>query len=220
MIESAIADISLPPLVILDYAGVAVFAATGALAASRKQLDPIGFLFLAAMTGIGGGTVRDLVLGAGPVFWVVNPAYVLVCAAVAALVFFTAHLFESRYRLLLWFDAVGLSAYCVMGAAKGLAATGSAVVAVVTGVMTATLGGILRDVLSDEPSVLLRRELYVTAALFGALAFTLADRAGAPLLACSLAGAGVAFSLRGGALLRGWSIPSYRPRPGRPVNRD
>lgn len=207
-------------LTILDYAGVAVFAATGALAASRKQLDPIGFLFLAALTGIGGGTVRDLVLGRAPVFWVVNPAYVLVCGGVAVIVFFAAHLIEYRYRLLLWLDTVGLAAYCVMGAAKGLAATGSASVAIVTGVMTATFGGILRDVLSGEPSVLLRPEIYVTAALLGAGVFTGLHFAGAPLWAATTAGAMAAFLLRGGALIRGWSIPCYKPRPGRPIESD
>lgn len=206
-------------LTILDYAGVAVFAATGALAASRKQLDPIGFLFLAAMTGIGGGTIRDLVLGRGPVFWVTSPTFVIVCGAVAVFVFFTAHLFESRYRLLLWLDAVGLAAYCVMGAAKGLAATGSAVVAIVTGVMTATFGGILRDVISGEPSVLLKPEIYVTAALLGASVFTGAHFAGLPLWMAAAAGTAAAFALRGGALIFGWRIPSYRPRPGRPSDR-
>jgi hypothetical protein len=113
-------------LELLDYTGVAVFAATGALSASRKQLDIIGFLFLAAATGIGGGTLRDLVLGATPVFWVVKPTYLIVCVVVALIVFVLAHRIESRYRLLLWLDAMGVSAYCVMGAAKGLAATGSA----------------------------------------------------------------------------------------------
>ena len=92
-----------------SYAGVAVFAATGALSASRKQLDIIGYLFLASVTGIGGGTMRDVVLGATPVFWVTNPTYLLVCATVAVLLFFTAHLFDSRYRVLVWLDAIGLS---------------------------------------------------------------------------------------------------------------
>ena len=119
----------MPILELLDYTGVAVFAATGALSASRKQLDIIGFLFLAAATGIGGGTFRDVILGATPVFWVVNPTYLLVCVAVALIVFVLSHRIESRYRLLLWLDAMGLSAYCVMGAAKGLAATGSPTVA-------------------------------------------------------------------------------------------
>lgn len=152
----------MPILELLDYTGVAVFAATGALSASRKQLDIIGFVFLAAATGIGGGTFRDVILGATPVFWVVNPTYLLVCVAVALIVFVLSHRIESRYRLLLWLDAMGLSAYCVMGAAKGLAATGSPTVAITTGVLTASFGGILRDLLANEPSVLLRPEVYVT----------------------------------------------------------
>jgi uncharacterized membrane protein YeiH len=102
------------------------------------------------------------------VFWVGKPAYLVVCVVVAVIVYFTAHLVESRYRLLLWLDAAGLSAYAVMGAAKGLSLTGSPIVALVTGMMTATLGGILRDLLSGEPSVLMRPEIYVSAALVGA----------------------------------------------------
>nr|WP_316651285.1 trimeric intracellular cation channel family protein [uncultured Gellertiella sp.] len=202
-------------LEILDYSGVAVFAATGALAASRKELDLIGFLFLAAVTGIGGGTLRDIILGRVPVFWVLKPTYVIVCVAVGILVYFTAHLFESRYRLLVWLDAIGLAAYCVMGAAKGLAATGSPTVAIVTGTLTAAFGGILRDILSNEPSVLLRREIYITAALAGACVFTLAQALGAPLSLSSSLGALLALIVRGGALLYGWTIPPYKPRPGR-----
>jgi uncharacterized membrane protein YeiH len=202
------------PILYLDYAGVAVFAATGALSASRKQLDIIGFLFLASVTGIGGGTFRDLILGV-PVFWIDNPAYVLVCTAVAVLVFFTAHMVESRYKLLLWLDAVGLSAYCVIGAAKGFVVTGSPTVAIVMGILTATFGGILRDLLAGEPSVLLRPEVYVTAALAGAAVYTAATLAGFPLLAAALVAAATAFVVRGGALKFGWTFPSYHSRPGR-----
>ena len=155
------------PLQFLDYAGVAVFAATGALAASRKQLDIIGFIFLASLTGIGGGTFRDIVLGLTPVFWVQNSLYLAVCVVTAVVLYFIAPLVEYRYRLLLWLDAIGLASYCVMGAAKGLAAGAPPLAAIVTGMMTATFGGILRDVVSGEPSVILRREIYVTAALAG-----------------------------------------------------
>lgn len=202
-------------LELLDYTGVAVFAATGALSASRKQLDIIGFLFLAAATGIGGGTLRDLVLGATPVFWVVKPTYLIVCVVVALIVFVLAHRIESRYRLLLWLDAMGVSAYCVMGAAKGLAATGSPTVAITTGVLTASFGGIIRDLLAGEPSVLLRPEIYITAALIGAAAFTAASAVGAPLWVASAIGIGAAFIVRGGALRFGWCFPVYKPRPGR-----
>jgi len=201
-------------LTLLDYAGVMVFAATGALAASRKQLDIIGYLFLAGVTGIGGGTFRDLILGV-PVFWVENRAYVSICALVAVAVFFIAPRVESRYRLLLWLDALGLAAFSVMGAAKGLAITGSPVVAIVTGVLTATFGGILRDLLAGEPSVLLRPEIYVTAALAGAAIFTFGDVAGMPPVLSDLAGFAAAFAVRGGALKFGWAFPAYKSRPGR-----
>jgi uncharacterized membrane protein YeiH len=202
-------------LLLLDYAGVAVFAATGALAASRKQLDIIGFVFLASFTGIGGGTLRDLILGATPVFWVTNPNYILVCVGVALLVYLTAHLLESRYRALLWLDAIGLSAYGVMGAAKGLAATGSPTVAIITGMLTATFGGILRDVVSGEASVILRPEIYVSAAMAGAAAYVIATLAGAPDgLAVGLA-VTIAIAIRGGAIVRGWRMPKYRARQGR-----
>lgn len=199
----------------LDYLAIAVFAATGALAASRKQIDLIGFIFLAAITGIGGGTFRDVILGQLPVFWVRNPNYMLVCLAAGVVVYFTAHLFESRYRLLMWLDAVGLSAYAALGAAKGLAATGSPVVAIVTGMLTSAFGGILRDIVAGEPSVLLRPEIYVSAALAGAAVFTAADALGFGQIACFAAAMLTAFVIRGGALRYGWTFPTYKARPGR-----
>lgn len=204
-------------LTALDYAGVALIAATGALAASRKELDMIGFLFLAAMTGIGGGTVRDLILGV-PVFWVVEPAYILVCGATAVGIYFTAHLLESRYRWLLWLDAIGLAAYCVIGADKGLAVTGSATLAVVMGMLTGTFGGILRDVLANEPSVLLRREIYVTAALVGGLAFVAAAGLGLGRGTAAAIGFVAGGAVRSAALAFGWSLPTYRSRPGRHID--
>ncbi len=198
-----------------DYAGVAVFAATGALAASRKQLDIIGFLFLASVTGIGGGTLRDVILDV-PVFWTRNSDYLLICAGVGCLVFFTAHLVESRYKLLLWLDALGLAAYAVLGAHKGLAATSSSVVAIVMGMLTATFGGIMRDLLAGEPSVLLRPEIYVTAAMTGAAAYTvLVHFAGAPAIPAAAIAFAAAFAVRGGALRFGWTFPPYKGRPGR-----
>lgn len=199
---------------VLDYIGVALFAATGALAASRKQLDIIGFLFLAAITGTGGGTARDLILGAD-VFWVQEPIHLLVCSGTAILVYFTAHLLESRYKWLLWLDALALSAYCVLGAAKGLATTGSPTIAIVMGTLTGTFGGILRDVLANEASVLLRREIYVTAAMLGAATFVLAEASGAALMLSASLGFVVAIAIRGSALAFGWTLPTYKSRPGR-----
>lgn len=201
-------------MIFLDYVGVILFAVTGALVASRKQLDMIGFIFLATVTGTGGGTLRDLVLGV-PVFWVEQPRYLLACTAAALIAFFTAHLLESRYRWVLWLDAVAIAAYGVFGAYKGLDVTGSPVVAVLMGMTTAAVGGVVRDVLADEPSVLLRKEIYMVAAIAGAVVFVAADIAGLGLPLAAGAGFATAFGLRSGALARGWTLPAYRSRPGR-----
>ncbi len=198
----------------IDYAGVAVFAATGALAASRKQLDIVGFVFLAAVTGIGGGTFRDLILGV-PVFWIGNRDYVLICTVVALVVFFGAHRVESRYKLLLWLDAVGLAVFAVMGAAKGMAITGSPAGSIIMGMLTACFGGILRDLLAGEPSVLLTPEIYVTAAIIGAGVYTAGELLHLPGQVSYPAGVLAAFAVRGGALKFGWSFPPYKSRPGR-----
>lgn len=197
----------------INWFGVVVFAVTGALVASRKQMDIFGFMLLGTVTGIGGGSLRDVLLGTLPVFWVREPAYVAVCLAPAALVFFTAHLVGSRYRLLLWLDAVGLSFFCVVGADKALGE--GPFIAVVMGVVTATFGGIIRDVLGGESPVILRREIYVTAALAGAITYVgLRALDGAGLLP-ALAGFLVCLAIRGLALHFHWSLPAYRTRPGR-----
>ena len=199
----------------LDLLGVAVFAVTGALVASRKQMDIVGFALLATVTGIGGGTLRDLVLGATPVFWVQQPVYVGVCIAVAGIVFFTAHIPESRFRLLLWLDALGLSFFCVVGADKALESGAGAFIAVVMGVITGTFGGVVRDVLGGEIPIILRKEIYATAALAGATVFVVGAETGVPPTAAATAGFAICLVIRGLALQRGWSLPVYRPRPGR-----
>ncbi|BCP55816.1 membrane protein [Kaistia sp. 32K] len=201
----------------LDLLGVVVFALTGALAASRRQLDIVSFAFLAAITGVGGGTLRDVILGTTPVFWIVQPAYVVVCIATAVATFFLAPFVEYRYRLLLWADAIGISGYCVMGAARALDAGASPLGAVVMGVVTATFGGIIRDIVAGEPSVLLRKEIYITATVAGAGLFVVATLVGVPFWPAALLGAFSAFFVRAGALTFGWTLPAYRSRPGRQI---
>ena len=194
---------------LLNYAGVAVFAATGAIAASRKQMDIIGFLFLASVTGMGGGTLRDLILGLNPVFWVKDSMNLVVCAGAGFFMYFAAQIVEHRFKLLLWLDAVGLAAYAVLGAQIGLAAGATGPVAIVTGIITATFGGIIRDIISDEPSVLLRREIYITAALTGAATHAILRAFEVPEITSALIAVTAAFTLRGGALLFGWTLPAY-----------
>jgi uncharacterized membrane protein YeiH len=199
----------------LDIAGIAVFAASGALVASRKQLDPVGFVLIAAVTGLGGGTVRDLLLGRTPVFWLRAPELLAVCAGVALLVFFTAHRLESRFRALLWADAVGLALYAVVGAEIALVAGADPWAAVLLGTVTATTGGILRDVICNELPLILRREIYITAAVTGAATYAALRIGAAPRDAAVLAGIAAGLGIRAAALLLGWSLPPYRARPGR-----
>jgi uncharacterized membrane protein YeiH len=201
---------------LLDWFGVVVFAVSGTLVASRKQMDIVGFALLGIVTGIGGGTLRNILLGELPVFWVREPAYLTACVTVSVVVFLTAQIPQSRYRLLLWFDALGLSIFAITGAERALLAGSGPVIALAMGVITATFGGIVRAVLGAESPVVLSREVYVTAALLGGTVFA----GGSLLLPREVAiGAGLAagFVLRGAALHRGWSLPRYKARHGRSV---
>ncbi|MBN9672890.1 trimeric intracellular cation channel family protein [Roseibium aggregatum] len=195
-------------LQVLDYLGVAIFAVTGGIVASRKQLDFVAFLFFATLTGIGGGTLRDLLLGV-PVFWVENETYLLVCLVVSIVVWFFADRIEQLSKPLRWADAIGISAYCVMGAAKALAVGDTVLVAILMGVSTATFGGVLRDTLAREPSSIVKAEIYVSAAFAGAGCYVVLVRLGVPDLAAAVVSATLALVLRGGAIQQGWTLPGY-----------
>jgi len=192
----------------LDLFGIAVFAASGALAAARRQQTLVTFSFFALVTGVGGGTVRDLLIGA-PVFWVHDWRVPAVCLATAGLIWVTpAHFWKGR--ALDWFDAVGMAVYAVFGAAKSLSFGVPLLPAMMMGVITACVGGIIRDVLAGEPSILLRPELYVTAAALAAALFVILAGLGVPLIAAALIGAVSGFGLRALAITRGLAIPSYK----------
>ena len=201
-------------LTALDYASVFVFALTGALTASRAQLDIIGFAFLANLTAVGGGTIRDLLLDRDPIFWIANPNYIVLASLAALLVFLTAHLFESRLRLILWLDAFALSVAVAAGVGVALALNQSAIIVALMGAATGTFGGLMRDVVANEvPLALKQGELYVTAAFAGAIAalattqFT--EHPLAPLAACTV----ITLILRTGSIAFGWRLPVYKSRP-------
>ena len=199
-----------PLLTALDMAGVTVFAISGALAAARKKQTIVTFAFFAAVTGIGGGTLRDLLIGA-PVFWVRQQGVLGVCLVAAG----TVWVFQAdRWRLsaLLWFDAVGMAAYAAIGAAKAASYGLPPLAQIVMGVLTASFGGIIRDVLAGEPSILLRKEIYVSAAALAALVFVALTQLGVETLIAGIAGALSGFSLRALAIARGVALPGYRER--------
>ncbi|MCK0150336.1 trimeric intracellular cation channel family protein [Marivita sp. S6314] len=201
-------------IALLDHAAVLVFALTGALVASRAQLDIIGFAFLAILTGVGGGTVRDVILDRNPVFWLSNPTYLGIALGAAFIVFFTAHLIESRYRVMLWLDAAALAFAVAAGARIAANLDQSLTIIVVMGTLTGCLGGLMRDVVANEvPLVLKQGELYVTCAVAGAAVVAVAPLLGANQLITVLISGGATFALRAGSIALGWKLPVYKSRP-------
>jgi uncharacterized membrane protein YeiH len=198
-----------PALEWLDLAGIFVFAASGAMLAAAKRQTVVTFIFFAVITGVGGGTVRDLLIGA-PVFWMRENEVLLACVAAALIVWFLPRGWLEG-RLFDWLDAAGLAAYASFGAAKGLAFGVAPLPAVGMGVLTACLGGIVRDVLAGEPSILMRPELYVTAAALSAGMTVALTLGGLPGAAAGFIAFVAGFGLRGAAILRRWSLPTYKP---------
>lgn len=194
-------------LVFLDYIGIGVFAVSGALLAAEKKQTLVTFFFFAVVTGVGGGTVRDLLIGA-PVFWVHTDGFLLICIAAAVGVWYLSARSMAR-QAMLWFDAVGIAAYATYGAHKALVYGVAPVPAFAMGVITACVGGIIRDVLAHEPSILMRRELYVTAAALASGLYVLTTIAGVSEAIAAAIAALAGFSLRAAAIARGLNLPAY-----------
>lgn len=197
-----------PILPWLDLFGIAVFAATGALAAIRHQQTIVTATFFALITGVGGGTVRDLLIGA-PVFWVHDATVAALCLGMSAIVWITPQRWWSD-RTFAWLDALGLAAYAAFGAAKALGYGIPPVPAAVMGVVTACVGGIIRDVLAGQPSILMRPELYVTAAALTASVYVVLSLIGLPPYAAGLVAAAAGFALRAAAIVFQLGLPTYR----------
>lgn len=157
-------------LTLLDYLGTFAFAVSGALKAARRQMDIFGLIVLATVTAIGGGTLRDMMLGRQP-FWFRDANYVLLSLIAAVIVFLLYRLVARGETLLLWFDAIGLGAFTVIGASHameaGLGLVGTVALATLTGIG----GGIIRDVLAADIPVVLRKEVYASACIVGAALF-------------------------------------------------
>lgn len=195
-------------LAVLNIVGTAVFAASGALIAAQLRLTLVTFGFFAFVTGVGGGTVRDLLIGA-PVFWVQDPPFAMVCVGAAALVWVTPGSWWSP-RALEWLDAIGLAAFSVFGTAKAMEYGVHPFIAVLMGIVTTCTGGIIRDVLAGQPSILLRPEIYVTAAALAAGLYPLLIVLGAPVTVAGLIAVTAGFTLRAVAMVKGLGLPGYK----------
>lgn len=193
---------------VLDLLGTAVFALSGALLAARLKQTFVTMGFFALITGVGGGSVRDLLIGA-PVFWVRDPWVAAVCLGVALIAWFTPRRWWEG-QLLEYADAAGLAAYAMLGTAKALAYAVAPVPAVVMGIVTGCVGGIMRDVLAGRPSILMRPELYVTAAALSAAICALGTMLTAPRELVWTMAVAAGFALRASAIRFGIHLPSYK----------
>jgi uncharacterized membrane protein YeiH len=198
---------------VLDWLGIIAFTVTGALVAARNQMDAVGFVMLGTVTGIGGGTIRDVLLDVHPILWIEHPEYLAVCIVVSLVIYFTAQRVHSRMRLILWVDAIGLALFATVGAERATSVGASPLVAIVMGAITACFGGIIRDLLGQTRSIIFSYEIYVTAAMGAATVFVVLQSLQFPREIDVVAGVTVGFVLRAGALLWGWSLPHHRSRP-------
>lgn len=181
------------------YFGDVVFAVSGALTAARHRMDVLGFVLIGTITGIGGGTLRDLLLGR-TVWWTRDPLELELCALAALATFFFVRSEALRRRGMPWADALGLSAFAVVGCHVSLAFGAPFLIAVFMGVVTATGGGVMRDLLTNTQPMILCGQLYATTALVGSLGYAALRQLGAPELAADLAVL-AAFALRAAAIL-------------------
>ena len=160
-----------------DLIGIVVFAFTGVLAAGHKQMDLFGAVVLACVTATGGGTIRDMILNI-PVFWLHDSYYLWLAAGTGILSFYLIRYLQVPMRLLMIADAMGLAVFVVIGTQKVLELGHSPAIAMVMGVMTGTFGGLIRDILAGDIPLLLRREIYATAALSGSAVLVILDASG------------------------------------------
>ncbi|MDX1515521.1 MAG: trimeric intracellular cation channel family protein [Woeseiaceae bacterium] len=203
-------------LFVLEMIGTVAFAVSGALAASRKNMDIFGFFVLALMPAIGGGTLRDVILDRNPVFWIENPVYVTVALISAVIVFYAPYAPGARLRLLIWTDAMGLALFAAMGTGISLAQGTGPLVAVMMGVTTAIAGGMIRDIICNEIPLVLARDVYATAAFVTGLTYVLATTAGAGDQIALVVATVVGFTVRALAIVNDWQLPPPRVRKKQP----
>jgi uncharacterized membrane protein YeiH len=200
----------LPSLHVFDLIGVAVFAVSGALAAGRKRLDWVGVLVIAALTAIGGGTIRDVLLDRHPIFWIVEPTYLLVICVGTMATLAYVRLRPPPGNALLFADALGLALFSISGAQIAEGQGLSPIIVVLMGTITGVAGGVMRDVLCTEIPLILRRDIYATAAVAGTSLYWLAQSAGVPRPWAFGLGMLVVVALRFAAIVWHLRLPTLR----------
>ena len=189
-----------------DLFGTCVFAISGALAAGHKRMDIFGAAVLGTVTAIGGGSLRDILLNQN-VFWIINPGYLYIAVIASIISYFAARKFSIPKNVLLISDAIGLSVFTVIGVSKALSFSNSFCVVIIMGIMTGVVGGMIRDVLSTKIPLILRKEIYATAALLGAIVYVVMYMSQIPQFLCIIIGAIITLLFRLAAIFFNWSLP-------------
>lgn len=197
---------------VLSYIGLFVFAVSGALTALRNDMDIFGVAMIGLVTGVGGGTIRDILLGVFPVWWIGDPYAIALCLAGALAATLAQPFIASRLKALIWADAAGLAVFAVIGAQAALAKDASPVIAIFMGAVTATFGGVVRDVLCNEVPLILRQEIYATAALAGAGVYVGLFALGLGAAVAAIVAALATFAIRAAAI----AFDIQSPKVGRP----
>lgn len=197
-------------LYILDMIGVIACAIAGTLLAQHKGFDIAGCILVAMVNAIGGGTLRDMALDRHPLFWMTDINYLIVITLTSLIVQVFFHLYQKIDNALKLFDAIGLAAFSVIGFKVALAQDMMPVIAIMMGVWTAILGGLLRDMICNEIPLLLQREIYITASIAGSVIYLLLDYFGINARLNEFVMLGVIFSVRMLALRFDWHLPSIR----------
>lgn len=197
-------------LFITNIAATIAFAISGALVAARHRLDWVGFIFMACITGIGGGTLRDTILDQ-PVFWLAEYYIIVVCTLSALLTYFAAQHISKRSKPLLWADALGMALFSTLGAQKALSLGFSIPVATIMGVFSACLGGIIRDVIVNDVPVVFQKEIYISASLSGALGYCIMHTY-TPISEgwALMLGGLIAFIVRALAIVKNITMPAHK----------
>lgn len=196
----------------LDYFGTIVFAISGCLVAAKKQSDILAFILLGLVTAVGGGTLRDLLIGRTPIFWLTNEIYILLCIGTAFVMFVGLHHIQRirHYKaFLLWSDAIGLATFTMIGTHIALNAEVGYIAAVLLGVSTACFGGVLRDILSNEVTLILRNDIYMTACIAGSGIYILFNHLGHDAIALPF-GFITCLTLRGLAIQYKLQLPGHK----------
>lgn len=208
MIDLPIEEIQL--LYLFDLFGVAVFAISGALAAGRKSLDLLGVVIIAVVTAVGGGTTRDVLLDRHPIFWIADPVYLYVIITSALLTIWVTRYQDPPEKALLLADAFGLAVFTIIGAQTTQTIIANPIIVVIMAAITGTLGGLIRDVLTNEIPLIMRRDIYATAALAGATIYLLLQFTSLSSTIIIILSIAVIIGLRLVAIQWKWNLPRFK----------